>query len=228
MKRVLLFAMLALVFTAVFALAACSPNTQPAAEQPQTTQQAAEQQPEATPETSPEEQAAPAETPQAGEAANTEPEEMEDVEGDELETMTVIGPVTGINVEAAQMTISNEIGSQLGEEEEVVALIDENTVLIDAQTGASAALEDVEEGSFVVAYVSAAMTRSMPPQVQAYTVIVNVPESGMDVTAGDVTQTEDGNVIVIGGDEDVVVTTPEDVDTGMFGEEGETAPADGR
>lgn len=54
--------------------------------------------------------------------------------------------------------------------------ISEDTIIFDATAQKEVSLADVKDGSHAYAYVSNAMTFSLPPQTQAYVLIANIPE----------------------------------------------------
>ncbi|MDL2236911.1 hypothetical protein LJC56_03645 [Christensenellaceae bacterium OttesenSCG-928-K19] len=107
---------------------------------------------------------------------------------------------------------------------DILANITEETILIDAQTGEAVDLESITVGDEVQVYVSSAMTRSLPPQSNAYAIITNIPETGLGVPtfliAEEVQHQEDGSITVLNENKDLYVTIPADVEISVFDQDG--------
>ncbi len=104
---------------------------------------------------------------------------------------------------AEQNTIVVDNQSDVSSPGEIELKIDtENTLVLDATTGYPVNLEDVQTGSFE-AYLSEAMTMSLPPQTTPYVVIVNIPEDyGVPQYAivAEIEKDEDGGATVMATD----------------------------
>lgn len=58
---------------------------------------------------------------------------------------------------------------------DIVLNVNENTVIMDAVTGKEIAFEELDENEVIAAYVSNAMTRSLPPITNATVIIAHIP-----------------------------------------------------
>ena len=82
----------------------------------------------------------------------------------------------------------------------IVLSVDGDTLILDAVTGAAAALADIKEGDALYAYVGPAMTRSMPPIAHASLILCNIPADYAAPTWAEVlgvTEKEDGSRSVL-------------------------------
>lgn len=96
--------------------------------------------------------------------------------------------------------------------------IGEDTVIIDAVTGTPVALDSLKRFDRISAYVSSAMTRSLPPITNAYVVFVNIPEDyrvPRYIEVGEVLESNDDSVKLLTADNTLIATFLKE-DTEMF------------
>lgn len=114
-----------------------------------------------------------AETPETSEG-----EETEDVE--EVPTSeTYFGTVESIEKDEEGNVVSISLTSE--ENGDYVMNVTDNTVWVDAVEKVKASQEDLTEGETIYVYHSPVSTRSLPPQSEAFAVVLNVPQ---DVAVG--------------------------------------------
>ena len=80
------------------------------------------------------------------------------------------GSITSIDDESGDFTLNVEGG------QETVFHTQSFVPVVDAVSGLPVSMSDLEEGDFVYAWASNAMTMSLPPQTSLQALIVNVPE----------------------------------------------------
>lgn len=83
--------------------------------------------------------------------------------------------VWGTVKELGEKSVYIENSSDTDPYQKIVVKVSEDTAIIDAVTGAAKTFADLKEGETLYAYVSPAMTRSIPPQSVAELIICNVP-----------------------------------------------------
>lgn len=105
-----------------------------------------------------------------------------------------------------------------GYQEEVIVHIDpEKTLVLDAVNGFPADLSSVQPGSAVYAYAGPAMTMSIPPQMSAVMVLVDIPQDAAapeyvtaagpleaDGQGGYVLKTESGDAVSVPADCEII------------------------
>ncbi len=95
------------------------------------------------------------------------------------------------------------------EKEEIQLNVDEQTFVVNNETGVPASLADLKAGDKVFVYYSPAMTRSLPPQAACELILVNVgdktPASLHEV--GTVTKEEDGKYAITTLAGDMIIRT---------------------
>ena len=94
-----------------------------------------------------------------------------------------------------RITLKNE--AEDGPCASIVVRVDESTLILDAVTGAERALADLREHELLYAYVSPAMTRSLPPIAGAELVLCGLPSGFAAPAYGEiqsVTAGEDGGL----------------------------------
>ena len=110
--------------------------------------------------------------------------------------------------------------------QEIRVNIGENTFIID-DMGMLLSLYDLDEGMRIDADISSAMTRSIPPQSNAYRIIVLQGEASVSVTTDRVVSVDTNNGFLTTGNpydtNDQIVFTISD-DTEIIGQEDETIP----
>lgn len=127
-----------------------------------------------------------AEEPIATETPETsEGEETEDVE-EMPASETYFGTVASIEKDEEGNVISISLTSE--ENGDYVMNVTDNTVWVDAVEKAKASQEDLTEGETIYVYHSPISTRSLPPQSEAFAVVLNAPQ---DIAAGVYHEVED-------------------------------------
>ena len=120
-----------------------------------------------------------AEEPIATETPETsEGEETEDVE-EMPASETYFGNVASIEKDEEGNVISISLTSE--ENGDYVMNVTDNTVWVDAVEKVKASQEDLADGETVYIYHSPVSTRSLPPQSEAFAVVLNVPQ---DIAVG--------------------------------------------
>ena len=120
-----------------------------------------------------------AEEPIATETPETsDGEETEDVE-EMPASETYFGTVESIEKDEEGNVISISLTSE--ENGDYVMYVTDNTVWVDAVEKVKASQEDLTEGETIYVYHSPVSTRSLPPQSEAFAVVLNVPQ---DIAVG--------------------------------------------
>lgn len=120
------------------------------------------------------------ETPETSEGEGTE--DVEEMPA----SATYFGTVESIEKDEEGNVISISLTSE--ENGDYVMNVTDNTVWIDAVEKVKASQEDLTEGETIYVYHSPVSTRSLPPQSEAFAVVLNVPQ---DVAAGVYHEVED-------------------------------------
>lgn len=93
------------------------------------------------------------------------------------------------------------------DEQDIQLNLSADTLIVNNETGAAAALSDIKEGDKIYAYYSKAMTRSLPPQSACELILVgvgeNTPASLHEV--GTVTTNEEGMTEVLTADGSMII-----------------------
>lgn len=119
-----------------------------------------------------------AEEPIATETPETsEGEETEDVE-EMPASETYFGTVASIEKDEEGNVISISLTSE--ENGDYVMNVTDDTVWVDAVEKVKASQEDLTEGETIYVYHSPVSTRSLPPQSEAFAVVLNVPQDIAD------------------------------------------------
>lgn len=120
------------------------------------------------------------ETPETSEGEGTE--DVEEMPASE----TYFGTVASIEKDEE----GNVIGISLTSEEngDYVMNVTDNTVWVDAVEKVKASQEDLTDGETIYVYHSPVSTRSLPPQSEAFAVVLNVPQ---DIAVGVYHEVED-------------------------------------
>lgn len=127
-----------------------------------------------------------AEEPIATETPETsEGEETEDVE-EMPASETYFGTVASVEKDEEGNVISISLTSE--ENGDYVMNVTDNTVWVDAVEKVKASQEDLAEGETIYVYHSPVSTRSLPPQSEAFAVVLNVPQ---DIAVGVYHEVED-------------------------------------
>lgn len=120
------------------------------------------------------------ETPETSEGEGTE--DVEEMPASE----TYFGTVESIEKDEEGNVISISLTSE--ENGDYVMNVTDNTVWVDAVDKVKASQEDLTEGETIYVYHSTVSTRSLPPQSEAFAVVLNVPQ---DIAAGVYHEVED-------------------------------------
>ena len=121
-----------------------------------------------------------AETPETSEGEETE--DVEEMPASE----TYFGTVASIEKDEEGNVVSISLTSE--ENGDYVMNVTDNTVWVDAVEKVKASQEDLTEGETIYVYHSPVSTRSLPPQSEAFAVVLNVPQ---DIAAGVYHEVED-------------------------------------
>lgn len=121
-----------------------------------------------------------AETPETSEG-----EETEDVK-EMPASATYFGTVESIEKDEEGNVVSISLTSE--ENGDYVMNVTDNTVWVDTVDKVKASQEDLTEGETIYVYHSTVSTRSLPPQSEAFAVVLNVPQ---DVAVGVYHEVED-------------------------------------
>ena len=108
---------------------------------------------------------------------NTKENEKEDAQDSlsELPQIAQMGTITSDDVSGNQIGIEVK-GATEKDTQEIVLNVDENTPVVDAQTGMKVERSQLTKGTEVFAWVSNTFTASMPPQTTAYVILINVKD----------------------------------------------------
>lgn len=120
------------------------------------------------------------ETPETSEGEETE--DVEEMPASE----TYFGTVASIEKDEEGNVISISLTSE--ENGDYVMNVIDNTVWVDAVEKVKASQEDLAEGETIYVYHSPVSTRSLPPQSEAFAVVLNVPQ---DIAVGVYHEVED-------------------------------------
>ena len=121
-----------------------------------------------------------AETPETSEGEETE--DVEEMPASE----TYFGTVASIEKDEEGNVVSISLTSE--ENGDYVMNVTDNTVWVDAVEKVKASQEDLTEGETIYVYHSPVSTRSLPPQSEAFAVVLNAPQ---DIAAGVYHEVED-------------------------------------
>lgn len=121
-----------------------------------------------------------AETPETSEGEETE--DVEEMPASE----TYFGTVESIEKDEEGNVISISLTSE--ENGDYVMNVTDNTVWVDAVEKVKASQKDLTEGETIYVYHSPVSTRSLPPQSEAFAVVLNVPQ---DIAVGVYHEVED-------------------------------------
>lgn len=120
------------------------------------------------------------ETPETSEGEETE--DVEEMPASE----TYFGTVASIEKDEEGNVVSISLTSE--ENGDYVMNVTDNTVWVDAVEKVKASQEDLTEGETIYVYHSPVSTRSLPPQSEAFAVVLNAPQ---DIAAGVYHEVED-------------------------------------
>lgn len=140
-------------------------------------------------------------------------------------TVSLFGTIGGI--EGDCVTVVNSAAPD-DPELALVAVLTDETILVDAPTGKPIEPEDLKSGMNVNTFVSADQTRSVPPQSECKAMIVNIPENGLGsasyIYVTETSEPDNGNLLVLNQNGDLWLTIPQNLTIQMLGT-GEEVPA---
>lgn len=118
---------------------------------------------------------------------------------------------TGSMATVSKINMDGETVSSIlvktADEQDIQLNLGADTLIVNNETGAAAALSDIKEGDKIYAYYSKAMTRSLPPQSACELILVgvgeNTPASLHEV--GTVTTNEEGMTEVLTADGSMII-----------------------
>ena len=118
---------------------------------------------------------------------------------------------TGSMATVSKINMDGETVSSIlvktADEQEIQLNLSADTLIVNNETGAAAALSDIKEGDKIYAYYSKAMTRSLPPQSACELILVgvgeNTPASLHEV--GTVSTNEEGMTEVLTADGSMII-----------------------
>ena len=94
---------------------------------------------------------------------------------------------------------------------EVQLNVSEDTIILDAKTGASASITDIKKGDSLDVCYSTVMTKSLPPQTSAYMIAIDAEGIGANLIHADEVETDsEGNVSVTDNSRNVIVAISKD------------------
>lgn len=99
-------------------------------------------------------------------------ESMEESQPEAPQAVRIYGPVT--KQEDGRLSIDNQSGMSTSGEI-ILNISRDTTYILDAVTGMPIAVEDVEDGDTIYAYIGPAMTMSLPPMTNATVIFANIP-----------------------------------------------------
>lgn len=114
-------------------------------------------------------------------------------------------PVKGV------MTVE-EVGEDYIMADGTMLKISESTVIIDSETALPVGIDGIAVGEAILCEYSQMMTRSIPPQTNAFLIVKNADKGGIvnTITADAVETDENGNILVTDNTNDIVVTVTAD------------------
>jgi hypothetical protein len=112
---------------------------------------------------------------------------------------------------------------------DIIANINDDTIIIDSQTGRIVDDDTLKAGDMVEVTVSSAMTKSLPPISNAYMVVTNISEDLLGIPsyiiAEEVTVNEDGSVTILNQNMDTYVTIAADMQLDVIEDDGDPTSA---
>lgn len=94
---------------------------------------------------------------------------------------------------------------------EVQLNVSEDTVILNAKTGAAASITDIKKGDSLDVCYSTVMTKSLPPQTSAYMIAIDSEGIGANLIHADEVETDsEGNVSVTDNSRNVIIAIPKD------------------
>lgn len=152
--------------------------------------------------------------PDAQQAAVPEARQMQ-----EQETIGIITPapvqnvlVTAgkiVSVEGEKITVQGE-----GNQPVVSVIVSDDTYILDGKDGDAKKLKKLKVGKDVTVYYSPVMTRSLPPQSQAFAIVLgkNTPKLGKFFQVAEVLPAENAEAVrLLNSNHDVIATVSKDV-----------------
>lgn len=114
-----------------------------------------------------------------------------------------------VSVEGEKITVKGE-----GNQPVVSVIVGDNTYLLDGKDGDSKKMKSLKVGKEVTVYYSPVMTRSLPPQSQAFAIVLgkNTPKLGKFFQVAEVLPAENAEAVrLLNSNHDVIATVSKDV-----------------
>ena len=128
-------------------------------------------------------------------------EGIQQEQGLEQKTVLFYGTVTKTGEGENQRLTMKARVPETGEQQEIDLNISERTLILNASDGLPVALSDIHDNEMVYAYVSPAMTMSLPPQCAAYVIFTKIPSDSQ------VPSLEEVKKMTMKGDQSAVIET---------------------
>lgn len=139
------------------------------------------------------------------------------------ETMQVLGTVAEINTDRHICYIQQDKGVEASDnpaQNQIGAVLSDETILMNSQTGEKVDPDSIAVGQRVCAYVGLAMTRSIPPQAQCVALPTNLPANDIGIATYvrpiQVKYSEDGSVVLLNQNADLYITIPSNLEVEVF------------
>lgn len=137
----------------------------------------------------------------------------------EQETIGIITPAPVQNVLVTTGKIVSAEGEKItvkgeGNQPVVSVLVGDNTYIVDGKDGDSKKLKNLKKGKEVTVYYSPVMTRSNPPQTQAFAIVMgkNTPKLGKFFQVAEVLPAENADAVrLLNSNHDVIATVSKEV-----------------
>lgn len=155
----------------------------------------------------------------AAEQPMTEIEKAADVKIEQKVEQKAIIPLTVRDVLSTTGKITAIDGNRItvkgeGQFSEVVVVVTDNTYIADGKKGKIKKMKNLKVGKEVTVYYSNKMTRSLPPQAEAYAVVIGkdiIKQGKFFKVEKVITNKEEKLIKVVNSNQDIIATITEDV-----------------
>lgn len=155
----------------------------------------------------------------AAEQPMTEIEKAADVKIEQKVEQKAIIPLTVRDVLSTTGKITAIDGNRItvkgeGQFSEVVVVVTDNTYIADGKKGKIKKMKNLKVGKEVTVYYSSKMTRSLPPQAEAYAVVIGkdiIKQGKFFKVEKVITNKEEKLIKVVNSNQDIIATITEDV-----------------
>lgn len=123
------------------------------------------------------------------------------------DVLSTTGKITAID--GNRITVKGE-----GQFSEVVVVVTDNTYIADGKKGKIKKMKNLKVGKEVTVYYSSKMTRSLPPQAEAYAVVIGkdiIKQGKFFKVEKVITNKEEKLIKVVNSNQDIIATITEDV-----------------